>query len=814
MAVLPTKPLGLGPQLRFNGAMPALSPQLKKWAFRPLLVFLVCYSFFRFTPLPTGKLKGDYSTAYLAADGSLLRLTLSKSGKYRLPLKLEDISPQVVRGFTAYEDRWFFWHLGINPVALARAVWLDIAHRKILSGASTITMQVAKLLDKRPRTFWAKAVEAFRALQLEARYSKKQILELYLNSVPMGGNIEGVGAASLLYFGKPARELSWGETALLISLPRSPAARRPDRFPEKAREGRDRVLRQILPIVRPAAGEAEAAFHSILPSGRRANPDPAPHLVARAGKLSLHAPGIVALTMEPNLQGLAQRRLSQQVAGLKNQGVHNGALIIVDNHTMRVLAYVGSPDYDDPMGGQVNGADILRSPGSALKPFLYGIAMDQGLITPKRILFDIPLDYGGYKPVNYEGKYRGPVTAQDALAASLNIPAVGLESALETQGDMGLESWIRQAGCIGRGRGSLEPGLSIVLGAYPMAMEEMVRLYAALANGGRMRSLNFLESDPVVDPKDGKALLSPEACYLLSEMLSQVKRTDLPASWEFSPTRGKVAFKTGTSFGHRDAWCVGYNPDYTIGVWLGNADNLGSPALIGHDAAAPVVIDLFNRLTRSTDSWFTRPSGVRTRKVCALSGQPAGDDCADVVDDYYIPGVSDNQACQVHRRVWLRKKDGREACRYCMTGKPGEYYSKVFEVWPPGVTQFLRSHGDKFAPIPPHNPDCVYFFSRFQPHITSPKADGRYEIQGGIPLGDQKVILTVQTGPDVDAVYWFVNGRPIGQGKPDKSFFWNPEEGKWEISVVDSRGRADKVAFTVFDKRGARVEKAPDHPLN
>ena len=775
-----------------------------RFFFRFFFALIGFYVLLRILPLPVEKLRGDYSTAYLASDGSLLRLSVSKSGKYRLPLKLEDISPQVIQGFTAYEDRWFYWHYGVNPVALIRAVYLDLTHHKIVSGASTITMQVAKLLDRRPRTFWAKAIETFRAMQLEARYSKKQILEFYLNSVPMGGNIEGVGAASLLYFGKPAEKLSWGETALLISLPRSPAARRPDRYPERAKEGRDKVLTQILPIINPPKDQAEEAYHSMPPKGRFANPNPAPHLVARASQMKGRAQGIITLTVDPNLQGLAQRLLSGAVGVgvLKNRGVHNGAVIIVDNHTMRVLAYVGSPDFHDPQGGQVNGANITRSPGSALKPFLYGLAIDHGLITPKSILYDIPRDYGGFQPVNYEGKHQGLVTAEDALAHSLNVPAVGLEASLESMGNDGLEFWIKAVGCVGRGRGQDEPGLSVVLGAYPMTMEEMVRLYAALANGGRMRELRFFENEPLgPEALKGKPLLSPEASYLVSEMLSKVERTDLPASWEFSPTRAKVAFKTGTSFGHRDAWCVGYTPDTTIGVWLGNADNSGSAALIGHDAAAPVVINLFNELTRSNDSWFKRPPGVRVRKICALSGQPAGDDCKDVIEDEFIPGVSGNETCPVHRRVWIKKKGGFEVCRYCMTGKPEEYTSRVFEVWPPDVTRFLRSHGQRFEPIPRHNPDCAYFYSRFNPHITSPQPEGKYEIQQGISLETQRISLSVQAGPDVDEVYWFLNGRLVHEGKPDKIFFLDPEQGKWEVSVVDSRGRADKVDILVFDKK-------------
>jgi penicillin-binding protein 1C len=792
--------LGGEPVLGFNGPMKIPVQRFKKPFLYTALILAVLYLFLRLTPLPMEKLKGDYSTAFLASDGSLLRLTLSKTGKYRLPLKLEEVSPQVVRGFTAYEDRWFFWHFGVNPVALIRAAYLDMTHRKVVSGASTISMQVAKLLKRRPRTLWAKTVEIYRAMQLEARFSKKQILEYYLNSVPMGGNIEGVGAASLLYFGKPAKLLSWGETALLISLPRSPSGRRPDRFPQRAKVGRDEVLKRILPVIRLSELEAQGATQSILPTRRFANPNSAPQLAQRTFELSGRAPGVLNLTIQPNLQGLAQKFLSDAVAKIKNQGVHNGAIVILDNHTMKVLAYVGSPDFNDPMGGQINGANITRSPGSALKPFLYGLAMDRGLVTPRKMLFDIPRDYSGYKPANFEGKYQGLVSTEDALAGSLNIPAVGLESTLEAESG-GLEAWIKQTGAIARGRGNLEPGLSVVLGAYPMTLEEMARLYATLANGGRMRTLKFFEDKAGADaPEKGKALLSPEACYMLSEMLAKVERTDLPASWEFSPTRSKVAFKTGTSFGRRDAWCVGYTPDTTIGVWLGNADNQGSAALIGHDAAAPVVINLFNELTRTKDTWFSRPAGVQTRKVCVLSGLPAGEECHDIVEDLFIPGVSDNNSCGVHRRVFIRKKDGREVCRYCMAGKPNEYYSKVFEAWPPDMTRFLRSRGQKFQAIPSHNQDCTHFFTRFTPHITSPKPQGKYEIQPGLPLKSQKVSFSVQAGPDVQEVYWFVGTHLVAQGKPDQVFYWNPQAGQWDVSVVDSRCRSDKVYIKVFEK--------------
>ncbi len=747
----------------------------------------------RASPLPDRGLLTDYSTYFTAADGSLLRLELSPSGKLRLKMPLSDFSPELVRGFLAYEDRWFFWHPGINPVAVLRAAWLDLRHRRVLSGASTITLQVARMMDPQPRTLWAKLVEALRALQLEARFSKRQILDLYLNSVPMGGNVEGVGAASYLYFGKPPGALSLGEAALLIGLPRSPEQRRPDLHPEAALRARDQVLGRILPRLRVPPWAAREAYACGLPRHRRPDPLRMPLLVRRCGELAPSQGRGWRLTVRPNLQELCRGLLAQAVRARRGQGLANGALIVVDNRDLRVLAYVGSPDFHDPRGGQIDGADIPRSPGSALKPLLYGLALDQGLITPRSVLMDIPRDFAGFKPADYEPGFLGPVTARDALALSLNVPAVELEERLQRGED--LLDLLRRAGFNDRGRLALRPGLSVALGAYPVTLEEMARLYACLAGGGVLKGLRFFDNQPR-DP--GRRLLSPQACYLVLEMLSRVKRPDLPSNWEFSPHLSRVAFKTGTSFGLRDAWCMGVTPRYTVGVWLGNADSNGSPALIGAKAAAPLMMEVMDRLSASTDDWFSRPPGIAWRRVCAVSGQPAGPWCRDTVEDEYIPGVSPMQACQVHRAFWVRRRDGLRVEPGCMDGPASRYERRVFAVWPPDLTRFLRASGRPYQKLPALAPGCGPAPGLAGPVITSPRPGGVYRITAALPADRQRLAFAAQAGPDTRRLYWFLGGTLLFQGGPDEVFYWKPSPGGFHVSVLDDEGRSSRADFRVL----------------
>ncbi|MBK9695213.1 MAG: transglycosylase domain-containing protein [Elusimicrobia bacterium] len=515
------------------------------WAAAPLLAGSLWALFWTLAnvvfPLPREFLETDYSTLHLDRDGGLARLDLSPGEKYRLRLRLSDMSPFLVRGFLLYEDRHFYRHPGVNPVALGRAALSNLRRGRVLMGGSTISMQVAKLMEPKRRTLGGKCVEIFRAFQLERAFGKDELLEVYLNSVPLGGNIEGVGAAAYLYFGKPPAALSPAESALLVGLPKSPALFRPDRRPEAARAQREKVLARVGERLGLSAADRAAALTAPLPTKRFPNPRRLPHLVERARRET--TAGVRRYTVDPQLQAFCEDRLARAARRLRRHGVHNGAVIVVENATRRVLAYVGSPDFEDAgHGGQVNGAAIPRSPGSLLKPFLYARAVEEGLITPRRLVHDVERQYDGYEPANFERRAWGPIPAEEALALSLNTPAVDMEWRL---GARGLAGFLEETRLFGARLRRADPGLSVVLGAFPVSLEEAVSLYAALADGGRLRPLQFFAgaTDPV-----GRPVLSPEAAHITASMLSTLLRPDLPQSWEFTANRGRFAYKTGTSF--------------------------------------------------------------------------------------------------------------------------------------------------------------------------------------------------------------------------------------------------------------------------
>lgn len=745
-------------------------------------------------PLPIEILEKDYSTLSLDPAGKLLRISLSPSGKYRIRLHLDDFGEDLKKGFLLYEDKHFYRHPGINPWSLARSALCNLRHRRVRMGGSTLTMQIAKMMEPKPRTLRSKGIEIFRALQLEHRYSKRELFELYLNLIPMGGNMEGVGAASYLYFGKPARSLSFGESALLIGLPRSPNRYRPDLHADQARRQKMKIMSQIGPAFGLTAQEFRKNVVRPFPHKRYPNPYECPHLIVRTR--SLGNPHVKHYTMDPRIQSLCEDLLRKTVKTLEPEGAYNGAIVVIDNATMKVLAYVGSPDFYDPAhGGQINGAAILRSPGSLLKPFLYAIGLERGLLTPRKLLYDVERNYDGYSPANFDRRFLGPIAAEEALARSLNVPAVNLEFEL---GQDGLEAFIRQARLVDEQRAKRAPGLSMVLGAYPMTLEELVSLYSVLANQGRLRRVVFFEED-VHDPNQGLVLLQPQTCYIMADMLSKLERPDLPQAWEFTSNRGRIAFKTGTSFGLRDAWSVGFNPRYTIGVWLGNVNAKSSSALVGMKAAAPLLVSIFNDLTRYGDSWFRRPDGVGQREVCALSGEPLAPFCKAKRMDYFLPGVSSNIACSVHQRIYVRKKDGAQVCRLCMDGPLKAYQEKIVEIWPPDIATFFRSRGKTDVLLPPHNPQCRIVLQEKDKGLKmrSPLPGGFYSVTGALSADAQKIPLMVQSRNSGNNVYWYVDNVLIGQGPPDQVFYVQPTPGLHRASVMDIRGHFDTAEFRV-----------------
>ncbi|MGE3870761.1 MAG: penicillin-binding protein 1C, partial [Pseudorhodoplanes sp.] len=524
----------------------------------------------------------ERSTLVVDREGRLLRPYATADGRWRLPAGVEDVDPRFLRLLVAYEDKRFYEHIGIDPLAMLRAAWLLAGHGRIVSGGSTLTMQVARLLEPRTeRNFAAKLRQMVRALQLERAYSKSEILALYLTLAPYGGNLEGVRAASLSYFGKEPRRLTLPEAALLVALPQSPEWRRPDRAPQAAQRARDRVLDRAGSKLYPADEIAIAKREEIV-RARIAMPALAPHAADQA---LLAAPGakLHRLTLDAPLQAQLEK-LARERAHQLGPDISIG-IVAVDHASGEIRARVASADYfDERRAGQVDMTQALRSPGSALKPFIYGLAFEDGIAHPETLIEDRPARYGAYAPENFDLTFQGTVTVRKALQLSLNVPAVAL---LEKVGSARLTARLAQAGAplvLPKGEA---PGLAMGLGGIGVKLLDLTMLYAGVARQGGAVAL-IERADARAAARPPRRLLDPVAAWYVGNVLIG---TPPP---ENGPHR-RIAFKTGTSYGYRDAWSVGFDGRMTVGVWVGRADGAPVPGLIGRTAAAPVLFDAFAR---------------------------------------------------------------------------------------------------------------------------------------------------------------------------------------------------------------------------
>ncbi|HEY2229053.1 MAG TPA: penicillin-binding protein 1C [Xanthobacteraceae bacterium] len=539
-----------------------------------------------------------YSTLVVDRDGRLLRPYTTNLGRWRLPAERANVDPRFFNLLFAYEDKRFLDHHGVDPLALGRALGQLLRNGHIVSGASTLSMQVARLLEPRSeRSFMAKLRQMVRAIEIEHALSKDQVLALYLSLAPYGGNLEGIRAASLAYFGKEPRRLTLAEQALLVALPQSPEQRRPDRALATAQSARDRVLDRLAAAGVVPADEIAAAKREPVPDGRRPLPTLAPHaadeVVAAAPGRSLHRLTIDA-TLQKNLEDLARERARALGANL------SVAVMAVDQATGEVLARVASADYFDVgRAGQVDMTQALRSPGSTLKPFIYGLGFEDGFIHPETLIEDRPVRYGSYAPENFDLTFQGTVTVRRALQLSLNVPAVAV---LDKVGASRFTARLTQAGgalVLPKGE---TPGLAMGLGGVGVTLSDLVALYAGLARQGTTVPLvERMKDDPVVPAP--RRLLDPVAAWYVGSVLLGTPPPD-------NAVGGRIAFKTGTSYGYRDAWAIGFDGRRTIGVWVGRPDGAPVPGLVGRAAAAPILFDAFGRTGSLPAPLASAPAGT------------------------------------------------------------------------------------------------------------------------------------------------------------------------------------------------------------
>jgi len=729
----------------------------------------------------------EYSTLVISSEKNLLHAFLTSDDKWRMYTELDEITPELKKAIVFKEDKYFNYHPGVNPVAVLRAFYNNISTGKRTSGASTITMQVARMLEPKERTYRNKIKEIFRAFQLELKFSKAEILQLYLNLVPFGSNIEGVKSASVIYFGKLPDHLSLAEIATLSIVPNRPVSLRPGNNNEVLADERNKWLERYRKAKLFYPDFIDDALAEPLNPYRRDVPKLAPHLAYR---LKAQYPGmnIIRSSLSSEIQQKTEKIVGEYSRRFYFQNIKNAIALVVENQSRRVIAYVGSADFfNNEDGGQVDGIRAVRSPGSTLKPLLYGIAFDKGLVTPKSIIADVPINFSGYEPENYDEKFHGNISIENALASSLNIPAVKLLYSIQPSTLIGKLS---DAGFSQIRNEREHLGLSMILGGCGVTLEELTGLYCALANRGNYGDLGLRQNDSI---PIAQKIISEESTFMITEILTQLKRPDLPLNWDNSLHTPKIAWKTGTSYGRRDAWSIGYNNRYTVGVWVGNFSGEGVPELSGAEIATPLLFQIFNAIDYDSEKeWFTMPEKLDLRYVCSHTGKIPGEFCEDLIIDYYIPGVSGMEVCDHLKKVLINPDSSLSYCTSCKpeTGFITAYYPNLA----PEIISYYELNQINYHKIPPHNPDCERLLSGKRPEITSPVHENEYFVNVNDSM---EIMLSCNTANDVEKVYWYVDKKYLRTVNPNETTFFRPHEGPVEIGCSDDKGRNTSIIIYV-----------------
>ncbi len=730
----------------------------------------------------------SFSQCVRDRNGKLLRVTLTTDQKFRVWTSLQNISPAVIDATLRFEDKYYRRHPGVNPVALLRSA-LNLRAGGAHSGASTITMQLARLrYHLCTRTLRGKFVQIVRALELERHYSKAEILEAYLNLAPYGRNIEGIGAASQIYFGKAPAHLTTPESISLSVIPQSPARRalfvdRDNRSLDSAQSNwydRAKIDRQFSARLFSARAQRERKFL-------------APHFVQQIVATEKGHDEIVT-TLDLAKQQLIERRIADYIQTNRSRGIQNAAALLVDTRTMDVLAQVGSADfYNNDINGQVDGTRSPRSPGSTLKPFVYALALEQGLIHPLSILSDAPHSFGDYNPENFDREFVGPIRACDALARSRNLPAVELASQLHHPT---LYEFLRGAG-VKLPRSESVYGLSLPLGGAEVTMEDLVRLYAALANNGELRPLRRTSRDPTA--ARGRSIIMPEAAFLTLEMIN-LPRPEVGRA--YSDQAAPVFWKTGTSHGFRDAWSIAVFNHYVLAVWIGNFDGRANGTFVGRIAAAPLLFQIIDSL-RAT--WpepsqpHLPPPGANLKRVsfCAVSGDLPEPYCTQHVEGWFIPGISPIKLCDVHQEVLV---DAASGLRVARDDGTRQLRREVYEFWPTELLSIFRRAGVPRKLPPPFLPDTdpeLVARTGNPPRIIAPAAGSTYEVLNSESSRKQGIPLRAKTDADVREVYWFADKTFIGKSAAADILSWKSGPGRYELTALDDHGRSGSCAVTV-----------------
>jgi len=766
-------------------------------------------------PLPDPQQSGEGFTQVVTdRHNQVLRAFPDKNGVWRYPITPDEVSADYLNALLSYEDRWFYYHPGINPVSLLRAAIQNIRCDCIVSGGSTITMQVARRFSPHDRSISGKLQQILRAFQLEWHYSKEEILTLYLNYAPMGGVIEGVAAASQMYLGKPASELSLAESALLAVLPQAPTRLRPDRHPERARAARDKVLKRLYTQGKITLEQLEYAQLENIVALAPSTPQLAPLLSRQLINSYTNKP-VIQTTLDGELQRELQALLAEEIQRFPEH--QSAAILLVDNHERSVKAYLGSADFtDDSRFAHVDMIQATRSPGSTLKPFIYGLAIDQGLIHSASLLRDIPRHLRSYQPDNFAQSFTGPVDATTALRQSLNLPAVQV---LEALGPASFSAALENAGTPYLIPGDGKPSLALALGGGGFSAWKLATLYSAMANGGEVQALRLIttqEKDLDIHANgsdhEKRWLLSPEASWVTLNILRQ-SRPGRIRNAALMARHPHMAWKTGTSYGYRDAWAVGVTPTYTMVVWFGRPDGTPSPGQYGAVTALPLLFRLQQRLDPSPD-WPQQPAGVSTQNICWPSGKSASDTPSDqchvahtatLVREQIPPTLRDIDADGTSPGTLTIRvnEDGQTLGVNCtLESTEIRHQLRTLALWPGNLEPWIAPHLRRSGQLPENSPDCEPLTIAADPL----RIVGIEEDQTLMPASftnTQELALNTLGGFGRKAMY--LNGTYHSEA--DSSGLFRIEltkPGPQEIVVVDSQGTLARVRFS-FELRPDQI---------
>ncbi|MCF8427353.1 MAG: penicillin-binding protein 1C [Bacteroidia bacterium] len=781
-----------------------------------LIAILIGLIWFWFS-LPKPLFQNPYSSILLDQNGKLLQAKIASDGQWRIK-EQQEVPEKFAQAIICFEDKRFYYHPGIDPLALGRAIWLNLQHRKVLSGGSTLSMQVIRISRNKNRTIFQKLIEMILTLRLEISYSKAEILSLYANHAPFGGNVVGLQTAAWRYFGRSADQLSWGEAASLAILPNSPSLVRPDKNRTILLEKRNKLLDQMLLQGIIDKQTCDLAKQEPIPNKALPLPNHAPNLLSsiQQGLLGFQSSEpFLKTTINLNLQERVNEILERHHQQLKANGINNAAALVMDVETGNVTVYAGNVFHPNnpEIESYVDMIPAKRSPGSTLKPLLYAAMLQDGLILPKTLLVDIPTQVAGYTPQNFDLKYDGAVPADKALARSLNIPAVRMLQQYRYERFYFL---LKQLGIKSLNQGANHYGLSLILGGGENSIWEISGVYASLArtlnhyavNSGRYNPQDLSPPKVLVQTEKKKETpnllnlqkqfyLNAGSVYNTFEAMQELVRPGEEQLWNQFISSKRIAWKTGTSFGFRDGWAIGITPKNVVCVWVGNADGEGRPGLIGVSTAAPILFDIFKLLPNTP--WFNPPyDDLEYKAICRESGNSPNNFCENIDSIWCAKAKATQPICQYHQLIHTDASGKFRVSSDCESTMKMQH--KSWFVLPPAMEWYYRSHDPNYKTLPPWRSDCNESNGVAPMEMIYPKKSTKIYIPVELDGSTGKCVFEVAHRNKQCKIFWHLDQAYIGTTKEFHQLGLNPSIGLHHLVLVDENGERLELSFEVLKK--------------